>query len=190
MLSRDIPFTLRRHCLGVSHLISQTIDRLHCSAGRVRLQRLRLPISRWTKGSRCSWPLPLAAPPGRPWSRRNGSNPGARRRNRSATGGDRLESGPSTADQVTTAARTGLRCEPSAGPRATRGFRGDDLRSGCAPGGIRTHTETLLRSLPLPIGLRGRAGQPSCASTFARSSTSSIIGGVSRPVKVFCWLTW
>src|SRR6478752_491131 len=29
-----------------------------------------------------------------------------------------------------------------------------------APGGTRTHTRTLLRGLPLPIGLRGRRRQP------------------------------
>ena len=29
-------------------------------------------------------------------------------------------------------------------------------RDGGAPGGVRTHTGTLLRGLPLPVGLRGR----------------------------------
>ena len=61
-----------------------------------------------------------------------------------------------------------------------------------APGGIRTHTVTLLRGLPLPLGYGGAGsayGSPPAAAA-ARRSTSSSIAGVSRPVKVFCWLTW
>ena len=32
--------------------------------------------------------------------------------------------------------------------------------------------------------------QSTPANSFARANTSSSIPGVSRPVKVFCWLTW
>jgi hypothetical protein len=42
----------------------------------------------------------------------------------------------------------GRECRPSSGQV-----------SGGAPGGVRTHTGTLLRGLPLPVGLRGRSGE-------------------------------
>jgi hypothetical protein len=37
-------------------------------------------------------------------------------------------------------------------------------RDGGAPGGGRTHTGTLLRGLPLPVGLRGRSGESRAAA--------------------------
>lgn len=58
-------------------------------------------------------------------------------------------------------------------------------RSAGAPGGTRTHTRTLLRGLPLPIGLRGRRPQPrtrgqaltfrSGAATRSNSAFGSLI---------------
>ena len=40
-----------------------------------------------------------------------------------------------------------------------------------APGGIRTHTRTLLRGLPLPVGPRGRQGQPTDRCEVMRVGT-------------------
>ena len=68
--------------------------------------------------------------------------------------------------------------EAGAGPRPPYRVR--------APGGTRTHNQSLLRRLPLPVGIRG----PGQRRAAALPSTSSSIGAVSRPVKVFCWLGW
>ncbi len=61
-----------------------------------------------------------------------------------------------------------------------------------APGGDRTHTESLLRRVPLPVGIRGRRrrviSRSPCIMAAARPSTSSSIASVSLPVNVFCWL--
>lgn len=63
-------------------------------------------------------------------------------------------------------------------------------RGRCAPGGGRTHTERCLRPLPLPIGIPGRRADHREPSSAARPRTASIIGSVSRPVKVFCCEGW
>ncbi len=61
-----------------------------------------------------------------------------------------------------------------------------------APDGSRTRTQAILSGVPLPLGYGGRsrlaagAGAPG-AATAVRAASS--IATVSRPVKVFCWLT-
>ena len=52
-------------------------------------------------------------------------------------------------------------------------------RDGGAPGGGRTHTGTLLRGLPLPVGLRGRGGE--CRGTAAAAVIAERLAGPLPP---------
>ena len=46
------------------------------------------------------------------------------------------------------------------------------------------------RTATSPVGVRSFSDQRTPPNAAARLITASSIGSVSRPVKVFCWLTW
>ena len=86
---------------------------------------------------------------------------------------------PSTPDAVKSPSGTPLSNAPGGQECARR--RSADVLSG-APGGVRTHTGTILSRLPLPVGLRGRATSLLCrgspndqALTLGRAANSAKI---------------
>jgi hypothetical protein len=162
-------------------------------AGRGGLRRGTLPLSRE--------PAPLHRPFAAGLRRRGGPS--------ADPSGARLPQPGNWTARPATALRTRASRAPARNglPRSRPG----------APGRTRTDTGTLLRGLPLPIGLRGRAAHASgppqsqhgvradapsadrvsrrgqttvAASSVARARTASSMGSVSLPVNVFCWLTW